>query len=375
MHDVFVTGSGSFLPGTPVDNREMEGRIGLLGPHSRRLKAATLRQNGIQSRHYAIDAGGNHLFTNAAMAARAVEAACDRARVDCNSLDYLAASTTQGDMLVPGHASAVHGELGRGQLELGSFQSVCGSSMMAIKSAYLNLRAGEHRCAAACGSEFSSRWFQPGFYDAVDFVSMGTEDAFRYEFLRWTLSDGAGALLLETEAQPGPPCLRIDWIEQKSFADRFPACMSAGSSRLPDGGERPWSHFGSPVGAAEGGAFPLRQDFHLLERMFPVWVGYYLEVLERRGLDPARVRYFLPHYSARALGQRMQRLLEKAGAMIPEDRWRNHQDRVGNVGSASIFLLLDRLLREEELREGDRVLCFVPESGRCLAAFMCLTVV
>ncbi|WP_237064185.1 MULTISPECIES: 3-oxoacyl-[acyl-carrier-protein] synthase III C-terminal domain-containing protein [Microbulbifer] len=375
MQNVFITGSGSFLPGLPVDNREMEGRIGLLGPHSRRLKSATLRQNGIRQRHYAIGAGGDYLFTNAEMAARAVEAACDRGRVDSSSLDYLAASTTQGDMLVPGHACAVHGELGNGALELGSFQSVCASSMMAIKSAYLGVKAGEHRRAAACGSEFSSRWFQPGFYDSVDFSTMGTGEAFQYEFLRWTLSDGAGALLMETEPQPGVPCLRIDWIEQKSFAHRFPSCMSAGSSPGPDGNHRPWAHFGSPAGAIEGAAFPLRQDFTLLEQMFPVWVGYYLEVLERREIDPARVKYFLPHYSARALGERMKQLLASAGAMIPEERWRNHQDQVGNVGSASIFLLLDRLLREEQLQEGDRVLCFVPESGRCLAAFMCLTVV
>lgn len=380
MQQVYITGSGSFLPGAPVGNREMESRIGLLGEHSRKLKALTLRQNGIRARHYAIDTDGNYRFTNAGMAARAVEAACDAARRDPAQLQYLACSTTQADLLVPGIASSVHGELGGTPLggtplEISSHQSVCGSSMMAIKSAWLNIRAGEHRIAAASGSEFSSRWFQPDFYRALDFSRMDMDEALQYEFLRWTLSDGAGALVLEDEPDPDRPCLKIDWIEQKSFADRFPSCMYAGAFGNGPEESRPWSHYGSPGAAYERGAIILRQDFDLLEQMFPVWMGYFLEVLDKHSLSPRDIRYFLPHYSARSLGERMKSLLTRSAAMIPEERWRNHQREVGNVGSASVFLLIDRLLREETLQRGDRILCFVPESGRCLASFMGLTVV
>ncbi|WP_406828381.1 3-oxoacyl-[acyl-carrier-protein] synthase III C-terminal domain-containing protein [Microbulbifer sp. ARAS458-1] len=375
MQDAFITGSGSFLPGVPLDNREMESRIGFLGEHSRKLKALTLRQNGIRHRHYALDAEGTPQFTNAEMAARAVEAACDAARRDPVQLQYLACGTTQADLLVPGIGSAVHGELGGSSMEISSHQSVCGSSMMAIKSAWLNIRAGQHRIAAASGSEFSSRWFQPDFYRAIDFTSMSTHQAMQYEFLRWTLSDGAGALVMEAEPDPQRPSLKIDWIEQKSFADRFPTCMYAGTRSNGMEDYRPWAHYGSPGIAYDQGAIVLRQDFELLDQMFPVWMGYFLEVLDKHRLSPGDVRYFLPHYSARALGEKMKTLLTHSAAMIPEERWRNHQQEVGNVGSASIFLLIDRLLREEKLERGDRILCFVPESGRCLASFMCLTAV
>ncbi|MFC6981279.1 beta-ketoacyl synthase N-terminal-like domain-containing protein [Microbulbifer taiwanensis] len=246
MQDVFITGSGSYLPGRPVDNREMEARIGLISGHSRKLKTLALRQNGIKTRHYAIDAAGNYQITNAQMAANAVTAACDAARRDSRQLDYLSCATTQADQLVPGHASAVHGELGGSPMEISSHQSVCGSSMMAIKSAYLNIRAGEHRVAAACGSEFSSRWFQPGFYGEIDFSSMSPEEALQYEFLRWTLSDGAAALVMETAPDSSRTCLKIDWIEQKSFADRFPNCMFAGADSNDPEEAKPWAHFGSP---------------------------------------------------------------------------------------------------------------------------------
>lgn len=375
MQDVYITGSGSFLPGPSVDNRQMESHIGLLSEHSRKLKTLALRQNGIKARHYAMDAQGNYLFTNAQMAASAIEAACDAARWDSQRLEYLSCSTTQGDMLVPGHASAVHSELGGRPMEISSHQSVCGSSMMAVKSAWLNIRAGEHRIAAASGSEFSSRWFQPGFYRELDFSQMDLEQALQYEFLRWTLSDGAGALVLEAEPDPDRTSLKIDWIEQKSFADRFPSCMYAGARGNAPGESQPWVHYGSPGAAYEQGAIILRQDFDLLEQMFPVWMGYFLEVLDKHRLSPQDIHYFLPHYSARSLGERMKVLLTRSAAMIPEERWHNHQSEVGNVGSASIFLLIDRLLREKSLQPGERILCFVPESGRCLASFMSLTVV
>jgi 3-oxoacyl-[acyl-carrier-protein] synthase-3 len=47
----------------------------------------------------------------------------------------------------------------------------------------------------------------------------------------------------------------------------------------------------------------------------------------------------------------------------------------GNTGSASIFIMLDELFRSGRLQRGERLLCYVPESGRFSTAFMHLTVV
>jgi 3-oxoacyl-[acyl-carrier-protein] synthase III len=46
------------------------------------------------------------------MSAAAVARALEDAGLGRESLQFLATATTQGDLLVPGHASAVHGELG-----------------------------------------------------------------------------------------------------------------------------------------------------------------------------------------------------------------------------------------------------------------------
>jgi 3-oxoacyl-[acyl-carrier-protein] synthase-3 len=350
----------------------MEDIIGHIGPRSRSMGAATLRKNGIEFRHYALSARGERTHTNAEMAAHAIMGALDDAKRSVAQLDHLATSTTQGDSMVPGFASAVHGELGAPPLELASFQSVCASSLMAVKNAWLNVRAGECRVAAACGSEFSSRWFRPGFYAPV--YHEGSKPDPELEFLRWTLSDGAGAVIVEPSPRSDRTSLRIDWIRQRSFADRFADCMYAGrtgNSRE----DRYWNEYVNPAEAWRAGAMVLRQDFSLLYRMFPVWLGFYLTLVEEHGLDPGVISYFLPHYSAESLGDELRRLLSQTDAMIPEERWFNNNRSCGNTGTASIFIMLEELVRTRTPRCGETILCFVPESGRCICSFMHLTVV
>jgi 3-oxoacyl-[acyl-carrier-protein] synthase-3 len=61
--------------------------------------------------------------------------------------------------------------------------------------------------------------------------------------------------------------------------------------------------------------------------------------------------------------------------MIPEDRWFTTLPESGNVGSASIWIMLDGLIKSGKLRAGEKVLCIVPESGRAMVGFMMLEAV
>ena len=61
--------------------------------------------------------------------------------------------------------------------------------------------------------------------------------------------------------------------------------------------------------------------------------------------------------------------------MIPEEKWFTSLPTMGNVGSASIWLMLDAFRKTRSAKVGDRVLCIVPESGRAMVGFMMLEVV
>src|SRR5262249_50612930 len=106
LRDAFITGTGGFLPGDPVPNDRMEAFIGCVGGRKSVLGQKALRWNGIATRHYALTPDGEVLHTNAAMSAASVTAALDDAGLGRGALEFLATATTQGDYLVPGHASA-----------------------------------------------------------------------------------------------------------------------------------------------------------------------------------------------------------------------------------------------------------------------------
>jgi 3-oxoacyl-[acyl-carrier-protein] synthase III len=379
VRDVFITGTGSVLPGDPIGFEAMEAHLGLIGGRPSALGPRALRWNGIGTRHYAVTPDGRATHSNAGMCAEAVGEALDAAGRSAGALSLLTAATTQGDLLVPGHASMVHGELsarrGVGALEVGSFQSVCASSLMAAKAAWLGVASGEHAPAAACAGEFSSRWFRPQFYEGTDLIDAKGRLRLEAEFLRWTLSDGAGAVLMEPAPRRGALNLRVDSVRLTSLADRFDPCMWAGATEAdrhaPEAG---WALPG-PVRAHAEGRIALLQDFVLLKRMIRAWVGVWLEHVEHGRLVPDAVDHLLCHYSAKSLREEIVSLLEKTGGMIPETKWFTNLPTCGNTGSASIWIMLDGLLRTGRVKDGERILCVVPESGRGMVGFMQLTAV
>ncbi|HEY1633094.1 MAG TPA: 3-oxoacyl-[acyl-carrier-protein] synthase III C-terminal domain-containing protein [Rhizomicrobium sp.] len=372
LRDVFVTGSGQFLPGESVSNDRMEDHLGRIRGRDSLFGKKALRWNGVEQRHYAMRPDGSVSHTNAQMCAQAVRSALRDAELERGDLTFLAAATTQGDYLVPGHAAAVHGELGAGTLEIASFQSVCGSSLMAAKSAWLSVRAREHDVAAACAGEFSSRWFRPAFYEGTALVDAKGRLRAEADFLRFTLSDGAGAVVMEPRAKPHGVSLLVRFIDIVSLADSFDPCMWAGASiETRADMTTAWSHLG-PRAAHEAGAIALLQDFELLKRVIRAWVGAYLKKVDEGRIVPSEIDHCLVHYSAKSLRAEIVSLLNDTAGMIPEEKWFSVLREKGNVGSASIWVMLDDLMKTGRVKPGEKILCVVPESGRALVGFMLL---
>jgi 3-oxoacyl-[acyl-carrier-protein] synthase-3 len=373
MSDVHINGLGAFLPSEPVPNDDMEEYLGYVFGKPSKYRTLTLKQNQIKHRHYALDKQGHSLHSSAGMAAAAINAAVKNSEISLGDIDYLATSATLGDSLVPGLAAHVHAALGVREIEIANFQSVCASAMMALKSAYVQLKAGEHACAAVSGSEFASRYFRPGNYECVAAYKAAGQIPFQADFLRFTLSDGAGAVILETKPNTRQLSLKIDWIDIRSYAHRFDTCMVGGAVRHDTW--HYWGSFGNPIEAAEAGALILVQDFDLMKRMLPVWVSHYLDLIDKKRIVIDEIDHVCCHYSSHGLRREIVVLLEQAGAMIDETRWFTNLYTKGNTGAASIFIMLEELYHQGGLKKGQKILCHVPESGRCLNGFMLLQVV
>jgi 3-oxoacyl-[acyl-carrier-protein] synthase-3 len=135
-----------------------------------------------------------------------------------------------------------------------------------------------------------------------------------------------------------------------------------------------WS-FAGPAAAHAAGGVALLQDFELLKRVIRAWIGVYLQKVDDGRIVPGEIDHLLCHYSARSLRDEIVSLLEATAGAIPEVKWFSNLARVGNIGSASIWVMLAEFLSSGRLKAGEKVLCIVPESGRAFVGFMQLEAV
>ena len=362
MTQAYITGFGAYLPGEPVDNEQLAARLGDGTAFSAALRNRALAANGITTRHYAVDDKGMTQMLNEELAACAAQRALADRGLPVSAVRMLATGTTQGDALVPGFASMVHGRLGGGPMELLSAAGVCASGMAALKGAVSAVRLGEHQVAVAIGSELVSRSFATTAADTLDTC-----------FLRWTLSDGAGAVVVEPDPRPDGLSLRADWMHLVSHAHGHPVCMSAGlgEDRAPRAGTT-WLDLRDPVDDSGFEVPRLRQDMSALPALIDIGVSEFTALVNAGRIDPG-TEHILCHYSAEHFRAKLFARLRDAGYAPDEERWFSNLRTAGNTGAASIFVMLDAA--RSRLRPGDRVLLIVPESGRFTFAFAQLTCV
>ncbi len=362
MNDAYITATGAFLPGDPVDNEQLAARFGADTRRSAALRRRTLAANGIKTRHYATDDAGLTLMLNEELAAEAARRALADRGLGPRQVSMLATGTTQGDLLVPGFASMVHGRLGGGPMELLSAAGVCASGMAALKAAVSAVRLGEHPVAVAVGSELVSRSFGDNAPEAPD-----------TSFLRWTLSDGAGAVVLEPRPRPDGVSLRVDWMHLVSHAHRHPVCMSAGlGEELTPAAVTTWLDQPKPDSGEEFRPPRLRQDMSALPALIDMGVAEFDALVKAGRIDPD-TEHILCHYSAEHFRAKLLDRLRDAGYAPDDKRWFTNLHTAGNTGAASIFVMLDAA--RMSMQPGDRVLLIVPESGRFTLAFAQLTCV
>lgn len=371
----YITGIGKFLPGEPIPSSQMEEYIGTLGAEWDELRDKVVRNSGIETRYYAIDKQQRTLHTNATMAADAVRDALSNSQASLDEVDFLAAATSFPDLVAPGIASMVHGELGNPPCEIRSTHGTCSSGMMALKDAYSQVQLGEAECAVSCASEFTSRIMKNTRFAGVNVDSTDRKLGTELAFMRYMLSDGAGAMVLRPRPAPDRPSLRVEWITLTSYANISELCSYLGKPN--NSADSPyWGDYQTVTDAAADGALLLRQELRLLPGLVRTCVGEYERLLADGRFDPARLRYLGAHYSSEALRPAVWKEIERRGLPCPEPKkWFTNLHSVGNIGCASIYVILEELTREHPLEPGEQVLCFVPEAARWAISFMLLTAV
>ena len=376
MFEVYITKSGKYLPNNPISNDEMENYLGLINDISSKARRIILRNNKIVSRYYAIDKWGNSTHNNAQLTENAINELFDDS-FTVNDMELLSCGTSTPDLLLPSHAAMVHGLLKNKSVELNSSTGVCCAGMNSLKYGFLSVKSGNSKNAICTGSEKVSTWMKSEKYkqEVINLIKLEEQPivAFKKDFLRWMLSDGAGALLLENKPK-GEISLKIEWMEAYSFAHELETCMYAGGDKLENGDIQPWSDY-NPEQWLNESIFAIKQDVKLLDKNILIKGAESMKsALDKNNVSANQIDYFLPHVSSYYFVEGLKKAFVENGINIPNEKWFMNLVRVGNVGSASIYLALNELMCSGKLIKGDKILLSVPESGRFSYAYAYLTV-
>ena len=299
-------GCGAYLPKQVLTNADLAARIDTSDEW-------IVQRTGIRERHIA--APGE--FTSH-LAIHAAEAALANAGVDAQSIDLIVLATSTPDNTFPATAVAVQHGLGITHGAAFDLQAVCSGFIYALATADNFLRAGGHKRALVIGAETFSR--------ILDWNDRGTCVLF---------GDGAGALVLEAQEQPGLTSdrgiltahLRSDGRHKsKLFVDGGPSStQTVGHLRM------------------EG-----REVFkHAVGMITDVIV----DAFKATGITADDIDWFVPHQANKriidASAHKLHIAPQKAVLTV---------DRHGNTSAASIPLALATAVADGRIKRGDLLL-------------------
>jgi 3-oxoacyl-[acyl-carrier-protein] synthase-3 len=377
----YVTGLGAFTPNDPVDNENIEDVLGCVNRISSRVKKTVLKRNGIKTRHYAIDPVTKEpTHSNTQLTAEAIRDLARRYAFAIDETECLACGTSSADQIIPHHASMVQAELNCPPCDVIATSGVCCSGMSAFKYGYMNVLTGQTRNAVVTGSELASPALRAGhFREEMERTEAEINRqpmlAFENDFLRWMLSDGAGAMLITDTPRDGGVNMRIDWMDLVSFANESDVCMFYGIGRNRNGSIESWRHETDFEKLCRGGFLNLGQDVKILQDRLPALMSIAIErMLKKRELRADDISWLLPHYSSDFFRAPLYDGLTDLEFEIPYERWFTNLETRGNTGAASIYIIIDELVSSGRAKPGDKLLCIVPESARMTFAFLHLTI-
>lgn len=336
-----VAGTGSALPGAPVATEVLLARVAAHLPAGTvRVASRIARRLGIDARHLARALadpveGTRALDSAPRLAAAAVAAALAQAKFPVRELDFMIGHTATPHTPLPSNTAWTADELDYSGPHV-ELRQACTGFAAAATLADAMLRSTQ-RHVAIVGSETGSTFFDPRRVAAdtaqlVNLVQMG---------------DGAGSIIVAQRS--GADDSRIEHVY---FG-------SAGLGREPG---LTVASGGSAAPLAPGGGVPqFTHRFAAIREHGIDLLRASLTAATAAGVALDSIQWFLPHQANGRMPELCARYFGLPRAQVICDA-----GQLGNLGSAAIWVSLDRLRRSGRLAHGDRLLVFGAEATKYL---------
>jgi 3-oxoacyl-[acyl-carrier-protein] synthase-3 len=301
-----VLGCGSYLPQRVLTNQELAKTVDT-------SDAWIVQRTGIHERHIA--APGEHTSDLALAAARAAIA---DAGINAQTIDLIVLATSTPDNTFPATAVSVQAGLGLTHGAAFDLQAVCSGFVYALATADGLLRSGTFKRALVIGAETFSR--------ILDWNDRGTCVLF---------GDGAGALVIEAQPQPGTR-------EDRGIL----------TSHLRSDGRHKMKLYVDGGPSSTGTVGHLRMEGREVFRHAVAMITDVVEdAFKATGYQAADIDWFVPH-------QANKRIIDGSAHKLGIDPAKvvSTVERHGNTSAASIPLALAVAVADGRIRRGNLVL-------------------
>ena len=327
MRTIRITGTGSALPGRIVTNKELEQMVETSDEWIR-------ERTGIAERHVSV---GETVVTLASEAARkALEQAGKRAE----EIDLILVATCSPEQYLPCCACQVQAAVGAVNALAFDVNAACSGFLFALNTADAYLRMGLAENALIIGSEVLSK--------LVDWTDRGSCILF---------GDGAGAVVVE-RCKAESRAVEEKQIPAAGILGRALHSDGTGGGVLQCDARELTTPYARTSAVKTDQNQPMDDREHFIQmdgqevyrfatRRVPQCIE---EALSDAGLTVPDIDLFVLH-------QANARIIDAVAKRLHADRKKfpTNLERVGNLSSASIPVLLDELHKQGKLHRGDRI--------------------
>jgi 3-oxoacyl-[acyl-carrier-protein] synthase III len=301
-----VLGCGSYLPSRVLTNADLAKKVATSDEW-------IVQRTGIRERHIAAD---GELTSD--LAIHAARVALANANVDAQTIDLVVLATSTPDNTFPASAVAVQAGLGINHGAAFDLQAVCSGFVYALATTDALLKTGAFKRALVIGAETFSR--------ILDWTDRSTCVLF---------GDGAGAVVMEPEPQPG------GHNDRGVLVSRLRSDGRHKSKLYVDGGP-------SSTGTVGHLRMEGREVFRHAVAMITdvVW-----DAFKATGYTAADIDWFVPH-------QANKRIIDGSAHKLGIDASKvvTTVERHGNTSAASVPLALSVAVADGRIKKGDLVL-------------------
>lgn len=355
-----ITGSGTYLPGERRSLDEVDHILGELTEAPSRIQKWLKMTKGLLGQmldvefyHFAIDPESRE-FTedNISMSVKAAEKAIEAAGIDAADIDFIAYGSPHQDQM-PTASVRIQEKLGIAHCSEISIHANCTSAYKALLVASDFIKNGRYKTALVVSSNMSSSELRAEYYNQ----SVVKKEEL---LLRYFLSDGAGALILQ--ASDDKAGLFVENTFMESIGGLKPAAMF---------NNRP-AYWMNPKDEYEAGYHHLAQLFndqlrvHFNEEGGSVFFKGLKRMMIQYPFNVDEIRFFQVNFPSKHISELVMEECESLG--IPHEKLFTKMSTMGYIGPPMAIVSIDRMIREEKFIPGDLVLSFVTEVSKFMQA-------